>query len=139
MLNLNEFTKQTLSVIVCVLGVLVLFNTLKIQTASHGVSAGETASLTLHFSNSNERVFSGPLIENMTILEALQGAAKGGGFTIAYKFNNTNDVNLEAIADKPNKVNGKSWKFYLNNKLIRTEDIDKIIIKKHDFIEAIYQ
>lgn len=138
MIQVKDLAKQGLGLGLFLLGVLVLFSLIKIQI-SDSDNLSSSASLTLNFDGGSQRKFEGPIIEGMTILEALQSSAQGGGFRVTYTLDQSGNVILESIADKSDMVIGKAWHFYLNNKPVRTGDIGKTIIKKHDLIEARYE
>jgi len=94
------------------------------------------AQLTIKFNDGNVRTFEGPVEGDMTILQALLSASRGGDFDVKYSLNG-NNVNLASIG---NVVNGpKEWHFYLNGQEVRTADIGTTQIKRGDLIEARYE
>ncbi len=101
------------------------------------IGAG-TASLVLVFDPDKKRIFQGPVVEDMTVLEALNSSAIGGGFEIKYWVAGNGDVNLAAIGGETS--NGVDrWRFYLNRQPVWAGDIGRIIIRKHDLIEARFE
>lgn len=89
------------------------------------------AVLTIDFGDDKKRAFSGDIVENQNLLDALTQAAKAGSFS--YKLDDKNNLNaIESSADDKNK----SWQWYLNNeKIIKLpsevvpRDGDNILIK----------
>jgi hypothetical protein len=99
--------------------------------------SNKPARLTIKFEEGKVRAFEGPVEGDMTILKALLSASRGGGFDVRYYLDEDGNINLLSIDQS---VNGpKKWSFYLNGGSVRTEDIDKVKIKKGDLIEAIYE
>ncbi len=102
--------------------------------ASNG---GDSARLVIKFDANGARTFEGPVVKDMTVLQALLSASRGGGFDIRYSLDKDGGVNLASIG---NSFNGaKSWHFYLNGELINAGELDKVIIEKGDLIEARYE
>lgn len=130
--------RQILGVIVFVLAVAVLFNSINLRMGKNNIP-GKTASLVLNFDSGSKRKFEGPVIDGMTVLDALGSSAKGGNFQVNYTFTKPGEVRLQSIAGRAHAIGGKAWHFYLNNKPIKVEYLDKIIIQKNDIIEARYQ
>ena len=95
------------------------------------------ARLTIKFDPNDTRTFEGSVVKDMTVLQALLSASRGGGFDVRYSLGKDGSVNLASI-DK--SFNGaKSWHLYLNGELIKAGELDKVIIKKGDLIEARYE
>lgn len=95
------------------------------------------ARLTIKFDDGKVRAFEGPVIENMTVLQALLSASYGGDFDVRYSFNKDGSINLSSINGVANGP--KMWNFYLNGEPIRSGDINKVKIKKGDSIEVKYE
>ena len=100
--------------------------------------SGSQAQLTINFDGVKSRIFEGPVIDDMTVLQALYASSLDGKFDVRYALQDGGAVALARIDGMIN-VSNKSWHFYLNKKLINTADINKIKIKAGDFIEAKYE
>ena len=92
-----------------------------------------SASLTIEFAGNNTRKFEGEIIENETLLDALNQASKVGVFS--YKLDKEN--NLAAI-EKFVKNDKKSWYWRLNDEKI-TKPLNEIILKAGDKIMVKYE
>ncbi len=102
--------------------------------ASNG---GDSARLVIKFGENDARTFEGPVVKDMTALQALLSASNGGGFDVRYSLGKDGNVNLASI---DGAMNGpKNWHFYLNGELVKTGELDKVRIKKGDLIEARYE
>lgn len=99
--------------------------------------SGDSARLTIKFDTKNARTFEGPVVKNMTVLQALNSASRGGGFDVRYSLDKNGGVNLASIGTSFNGA--KSWHFYINGKLLQAEELDKARIKNGDVIEARYE
>lgn len=97
------------------------------------------ARLTVKFDDKSAKIFEGSVIQDMTILEAMEAASRGDNFRINYFIDKQGDVNLASIGAIANGSNGKNWHFYLNKKLIETKQIDKIKIGRGDLIEVVFE
>ena len=64
------------------------------------------ANLTIDFGNGNKRAFEGNIVENETLIDVLNQAARAGEFS--YKLNGKN--NLDSISQLANN-NQKSWQW----------------------------
>ena len=95
------------------------------------------ARLTIKFDDGRARAFEGPVIENMTVLQALLSASYGGSFDVKYSLNEDGSINLSSINGTANGP--KKWNFYLNGEPIGSGEINKVKIKKGDSIEARYE
>jgi hypothetical protein len=98
---------------------------------------GDLARMTIKFDKDNARAFEGPVDKDMTVLQALLSASRGGSFDFRYSLNKNGYVNLASINGATNGP--KSWRFYLNGNPVKTEEIGKIKIKNGDLIEARYE
>ncbi len=76
-----------------------------------------TAFLTIDFGNGQKRAFEGAIVENETVVDALNQASKAGGFSIE-----------TFVANKE-----KSWHWYLNNQSVKSP-LHEIILSPNDEI-----
>ena len=90
------------------------------------------ASLTIDFSNGEERTFNGGVVENENLLNILNQAAKAGNLN--YKLDGENNISaIEAFG--ANKT--KTWQWYVNGK--KTEKpFYEIIVRPNDEILVKY-
>ncbi len=137
MKNIDIMTKQILGIIIFFLGLVVLFNIIKIPFPQG--SQKNTAGLILNWGDGSSRKFEGPVIDGMTILEAIQSSAESGNFEVDYSYDKAGHLQLKLLAGKLNQADGKSWHFYLNKKYVNTQDIGNFVIKKYDIIEVRYE
>jgi len=91
------------------------------------------AELIIDFGDGNKRAFEGEIVENETIVDALNQSSKIGNFS--YKIDEKN--NLSAI----NNFTGdkdKAWRWYLNDKKI--DDLtNRVVLKSNDKILVKYE
>jgi hypothetical protein len=99
--------------------------------------SNKPARLTIKFDGSRVRTFEGPVVENMTILQALLSASYGGNFDVRYSMNEDGSINIISISGLTNGLG--RWDFYLNGKPVGRGEINKVKIKKGDLIEARYE
>ncbi len=102
------------------------------------VGSASTATMIFSFSGSKDRVFSGHVMEKMTVLEAVLASAQGDSIRVVYRVDDKNNLSLSSINNDLN-LKDHRWSFYLNRALINTQDINKIYVKTGDLVEAKYQ
>lgn len=120
-------------VVVLVVGISFFYITFNLPVSN----SGDSARLTIKFDANDTRAFEGPVTKDMTALQALLSASRGGGFDVRYSLDKNGGVNLASIGKSSNGA--KSWHFYLNGELLKAGELDKVIIKKGDLIEARYE
>lgn len=99
------------------------------------LGTNSTATLLLHYNDGRTREFRGKVVEDMTILDALWAASRGGGFEIQYGADR-NGLKLLSLNGQNHGDTGKSWLIYLNGQLVEETQIDRITIKKGDLVEV---
>ncbi len=120
-------------VLILVVGISFFYITFNLPASN----SGDSAQLTIKFGDGQTRAFEGAVEKDMTVLQALNSASRGGSFDLRYFLDKSGDVNLASI---DGAMNGpKNWHFYLNGELIKTEGLDKVKINKGDLIEARYE
>ena len=82
---------------------------------------------------SGERMFQGEVVGDMTILDALIVSSNEGNIRLNYKTDNNGAIDVTEI-NGHNKDNS-NFVYYLNDAIIRPEDINKINIKAGDYIK----
>lgn len=127
-----------IAVLLAIASVFLYFGNLQISKFSIKESNG-IASMLMRFDGGKKRAFEGPVIENMSLLQALQASGKGGRFDIRYSFGRDGRTSLERINDERDGANGKFWHFFLNGKEIKKADLGVTIIKQGDLIEARFE
>ncbi|MEK7537238.1 MAG: hypothetical protein AAB584_02235 [Patescibacteria group bacterium] len=82
------------------------------------------------------RAFEGDVLLDMSILDALLAASRGGDFEIRYVLlrDKTDIMKINGLSE--DGLNGKRWLFYLNGEEIRADEIHKIKVKPGDKILA---
>lgn len=79
------------------------------------------------------RAFEGDVLSDMSMLDALLAASRGGSFEVRYALLNdqTDIMKIEGLIE--DGLDGQ-WRFYLNQKEIQTDELHKIKIKPGDKI-----
>lgn len=101
-------------------------------------AASTEAEMVISFENGESRKFRGPVIADMTILEALHSSSLGGDFELRYSIMPDRTVSLAKIDGAINPGN-RVWQIYLNKKQVNAVDIDKIKIRAGDLVEVKYE
>ena len=101
-------------------------------------STNRLASLAVNFTSLN-RYFEGEVIENMTVLDALNMATAAGKIKLNYALDNKNRTKVMEINDHLNQVGGKNFVFYLNNNKIDSKDLNEIDLKAGDKVVIKYE
>lgn len=80
------------------------------------------------------RAFEGELMFEMSVLDALIAASRGGGFEVRYAIltDATDVMKINGLTE--DGLNEESWHFYLNGQRVETGQIHKIKIKPGDKI-----
>lgn len=81
-----------------------------------------------------KRAFEGEIIFEMSVLDALLAASRGGNFEVRYAIikDATDILKINGLAE--DGLNGKNWDFYLNGQKINADGIHKVRIKSGDKI-----
>lgn len=85
------------------------------------------------------RAFEGDVLSDMSMLDALLAASRGGSFEIRYALLNDQTDIMKINGLSEDGLNGKSWFFYLNGEKIRADEIHKVKIKSGDKILAKFE
>lgn len=96
---------------------------------------GAESKLLLDFGGGQRRMFAGEADGKTTILLALYSSAQYGKFDLKYYIDSAGNTDIQAIDGQIDR-GGKSWYFYLNQQKISEADLNRIIIRHGDFIEA---
>ncbi|MBI2063840.1 MAG: hypothetical protein HYT65_02510 [Candidatus Yanofskybacteria bacterium] len=132
--KINKILRNSLITVVAVLVLGAVFFYLKFNMPETNAEA----QLVINFENGERKQFEGPVIGDMTILEALHASSRGDDFELRYSIQKDGVVVLAKIGDAINFGN-QSWHFYLNGESVNTGDINKIKIKTGDLIEVKYE
>ncbi len=81
------------------------------------------------------RAFEGDVLADMTVLDALLAASRGGGFEVRYALLNDKTEIMKINSHSEDGLGGQ-WRFYLNGTEIDVGKIHKIEIKPGDKIFA---
>lgn len=89
------------------------------------------ATLLIDFDNM-KRMFKGEVVENMTLLDALNISAEAGKIKLRYVVDSGNHTAVAEIND--HVAGNKNFSFYINNKTVKTDDLNKTIVNPGDEI-----
>ncbi len=126
-------------VVIVVLSVVTLLKYHPIRSISSSRSNAEEplsgAKLVLDYDN-QQRVFQGPLSEQMSFIQALYVAATAGKFDFRYATDHdrTHVMSIDGHAD-----DGKHWYFYRNNQEIDQSVLHQQIVHERDVLRAEYR
>lgn len=81
------------------------------------------------------RAFEGEILSDMSLLDALLAASRGGSFEVRYSLLN-DQTDIMKIGESTEDGLDGQWHFYLNRKEIRADELHKIKIKPGDRILA---
>lgn len=103
-----------------------------------GQGISNTARIEIDY-GTERRAFEGDVLSDMSMLDALLAASRGGNFEIRYALLNdqTDILKINGLAE--DGLSGGSWFFYLNGEKIRADEIHKVKIKPGDKILAKFE
>ncbi|OGN00853.1 MAG: hypothetical protein A2651_03180 [Candidatus Yanofskybacteria bacterium RIFCSPHIGHO2_01_FULL_42_12] len=133
----DTFISETLLVqvilVVVVVGIVVFFDKLSNgEWFSVDDGSKREATLIIDFDNMR-RTFEGEVIEEMTILDALNASVTAGQIKLTYTVDDNNHTSVAEI-DGHSAVFGKNFFFYLNEKKIHTKDLNRTFVDPGDKI-----
>ena len=99
---------------------------------------GNLASLYVNF-DSMQRQFEGEVVEDMTILDALNMAMAAGKIKLNYSLDENNRTTIMEINDHLNHVGGRQFAFYLNDKKVDSGDLNKTELKAGNEVVIKYE
>jgi len=136
----STFRKSHLVEIGAIIALLVIASLFKVTVDNLKEDRGNNglATLAINFDNL-KRSFEGEVIENMTILDALNMAMAAGEIKLNYALDENNQTSIMEINDHMNKVGNTHFTFYLNGKLVDSRDLNKTRIKAGDEIVIKYE
>lgn len=133
----KNFFKKTIFaqilLIILVIGSIVFFK-LSLNLVDTDNDDGNLAVLFINFNN-QKRFFEGEVVEDMTMLDALNAAVSVGKIKFNYSINNSGNVNVAEIDGHTNGTDNKYFIFYLNSKEVPAEDLNKKVVHGGDRIE----
>ena len=135
------FKKRHLVEIASIVVLLILASVFKItvdnlKDAENG--GNNLATLAINFDNL-KRSFEGEVVEDMTVLDALNMAMAVGKIKLNYALDQKNQTWVMEINDHLNKVGNKHFAFFLNDKRIDSENLNKTRIKHGDSVVIKYE
>jgi hypothetical protein len=89
-----------------------------------------------NFGNDNVRIFDGPTVQGMTVLDTIKQSAKAGSFQFEYVLDKGR-VYVGAINGFINQKNA-TWHFYLNNTELVEETLEFQRVKAGDIVKVSY-
>jgi hypothetical protein len=90
-----------------------------------------------YFDENNMRVFDGPIVQGMSVFDALRQSAKAGSFDFNYKLDKGR-IYVGAINGIRVEKNN-TWHFYLNGQEILESLLETEKVKPGDIIEVVYE
>jgi len=135
------FKKRHLIEITSIILLLILASAFKI-TSEHlnnmNSNKNFIATLSLNFDNVN-RFFEGEVLEDMTMLDALNMATTVGKIKFNYILNDQNLTLIMEINDHKNETGDRKFLFFINDKKIDSEDLNKVLVKAGDSMVITYE
>ena len=92
-----------------------------------------SASLILEDSGS-QRMFTGEVVENMTVMDVLNASAAAGNFDISYRISASGDTIIDRINNS--NVDNVEFSFFLNGSQVNMSELGRTFIKDGDLIEV---
>ena len=132
----NFFKIQTFAQIILLVVLLGAIFFLKLSFNFSNDSTPELATLVINF-ETEKRFFEGEVVENMTMLDALNASVSIGKIKFNYAINESSDVSVLEIDGHTNGVGNKYFVFYLNSKKIPVRDLNKKEVHGGDRIEIL--
>lgn len=114
-----------------------IFN-VSVNKLKQGEDRGGLATLAVNF-ETGKRLFEGEVYTGMTILDALNAAMSVGKIKLNYALDDKNQTQIMEIDGYTNNTGGKSFLFYLNNKEVAPQNLNKVRIEAGDKIEILFQ
>jgi len=96
------------------------------------------ATLAVNF-ETEKRFFEGEVYDGMTILDALNAAVSVGKIKLNYFLNDKNQTQIMELDGYVNGIEDKYFSFYLNDKRIDSQNLNKVYLKAGDKIEILFQ
>lgn len=123
--------------------------------AAKGEVPPGNASLVIQYLDGRTRMFIGPVVSGMTVLDAVNSASLGGNFGFNYSVGDSGAITYLSIDNLSNQAvsadgqinqpdeavlaTGREWHFYLNKNLVAASDIGKVKIKDRDVIKVKFE
>ncbi len=123
---------QVIFVLIIAGGLLVFDKFFNQKDVPAGEGTDNKATLLVDFEDT-QRMFTGEVVEGMTILDALNASVAAGRTALVYTVDSSNNVTVTKINDHT-AVKDKNFSFYLNDEKIATEDINRTGVRVGDKI-----
>lgn len=94
----------------------------------------QTAGLMIYFDQDRKRMFEGPVIDGMTLLDTLEASAAAGNFDFDFALDDNGKIKSVVLDGSPD--GSQRWQFYLNKKPVAIPNLPAVRIKIGDLIEA---
>ena len=130
------FKKRHLIEILTIVVLLILVSVFKVTVDNLKDAGGDgnnLATLAVNFDNL-KKSFEGEVIEDMTMLDALNMAMAVGKIKLNYVLDDKNQTWILEINDHLNGVDGKHFSFFLNDNKVDSKDLNKANLKAGDSI-----
>lgn len=135
------FKKRYLVEIASIVVLLLLASVFKITVDNlkdAGNSGNSLATLAINFDNL-KRSFEGEIMEDTTVLDALNMAMAVGKIKLNYVLDDKNQTWVMEINDHLNRVGDKHFAFFLNDNPVDSKDLNKVNLKAGDSIVIKYE
>ena len=132
------FKKRYWIEFVSIVVLLVLASVFKITVDNLKDGESGLATLAVNFEDM-KRSFEGEVVEDMTVLDALNMAMAAGKIKLNYALDDKNQVMIMEINDHLNKVENKNFAFFLNDKKIDSKNLNKVNLNAGDNIVIKYE
>lgn len=90
----------------------------------------QTAGLMIYFDQDRKRMFEGPVIDGMTLLDTLEASAAAGNFDFDFALDDNGKIKSVVLDGS------RRWQFYLNKEPVAIPNLPAVRIKIGDLIEA---
>jgi len=128
----NKIVAQIIFVIVIVSGIFIFDRFYGTESSVLKDVSKNEATLFIDFDNM-QRIFKGEVSGEMTVLDALNASVIAGKMKLYYVVDGNNNTTVTEINDHVAEE-GREFRFYINNKIINTKDLNKTSVSPGDEI-----
>lgn len=132
----NFFKKPIFAQIILLIVLLGIISFVKLSFNFSDNSTTELATLVINF-ESEKRFFEGEVVDNMTMLDALNAAVSIGKIKFNYAIDESSNVSVLEIDGHTNGFGNKYFIFYLNSQKVPVQDLNKKEVRGGDKVEIL--